>query len=220
MTTYKITFQIRNGKIAFTDIPTFDALLAYCYFKEYHDQPIQELSYDKLIDFTPMPIEKQNGVFLASQMFWQDKENTVEYNSIWRKKWDNKHDHLSDFGKKKRQVQIARGEYKSYEVPIVVKLIDEVWFYFVSDKVEEVKQLLSHLKGIGKKNSTGFGLIESYTIVEVEDDSVNFENDVLRPIPIEHLTDTQKQTAFKEAYCGYQPPYWDSRNMTLCAVPK
>lgn len=215
MKTYKVTFKLQTP-ISFIDVPTFDGVLAYCYAKELQQEKfVQKLSYDKLeiIDFTKMPIAlHQDGYFIASSMNFGD--NSVEFMEYWHKRWDNQNDSISNFGKSKRKVRIDSGIFKSYSMPISLNLIPEVWFYFQTDDIEQVKYLLdSHLVGLGKKISQGNGIIKE-TIIQTSDFKFN---SIYRPIPLSLLPEIPKGAI---RYCGWKPPYWMPDNMEACAVPK
>ena len=165
---YKITFDIRR-QMSFIDLPQFDALLAYCFVADILGYVPQKLSYSQseLIDFSKIPIEQHKaGFFLASQMFFEVEKHTESVGS-WKKRWDNTNDDLVDFGKKNRQVDVSRGEFKSYDVPLTLHYVEQVWFYFQSQNVDEVKRLIeSHLVGIGKKTAQGYGIHRGFEITK------------------------------------------------------
>lgn len=222
---YKITFNIQ-GQMSFIDLPQFDSLLAYCYAKELQGDNFQQklsISKEEMIDFSNLPVLKdKNNLFKASQMFFE-KEKHVEWVSSWKKRWDNVNDDLVDFGKNKKYIQINRGDFKSYDVPLVLNYVDKVWFYFESENLEQVERLIKkHLFAIGKKQSQGFGIIKDYVIEQETERS--FELEILRPIPKELVTPeqiksvegTEKKITFK--FSGYRPPYWAFENMKVCAI--
>lgn len=209
MKQYKITFKL-DTPASFTDLPTFDGLLAYCYAREMTKGKsfIQKLSYskDELIDFSEMPIKlNKNGYFEASSMYF-DESKSVEFIERWRKRWANHHDEIADFGKRIRKVAINKGGFKSYDMPLQLKDIEEVWFFFKSNNLENVKHLLKHLYGIGKKIAQGHGLIESY---KIEDSFDKFK----RQIPVKFIKDN---TSSQIQYCAYKPPYWMVSNYEVC----
>ncbi len=218
---YKVTFQLRTP-VCFIDRPLFDAMIAYAYAREYLGNKFKQgLNYDEseLIDFEAMPITKHpDGYFLASWMFW-DSEKEIEFTGSWKKRWANEYDHLADFGKQKRKVRINAGPYKSYDMPINLHTIPEVWFYFESDNVSEVARLLEKwIYGIGKKRSQGYGEIRDYQIEE--EDNMEWHDGVLRPVPIteEQFNQLMKSDNVKVGvtYTGYRPPYWLPSNQGYC----
>lgn len=213
--TYKITFEMVKS-MSFIDLPTFDGILSYAFAREKNgDKPfIQKLNYesDELIDFSEMPITRhENGYFIASSMFFGDCE-IIEDTQRWRKRWDCKNDRLADFGKNKRKIDISRGQFKSYDMPITTKLIEKCWFYFQSTNVNEVERLLKKwIHFLGKKRSQGYGEIKSF---KIETTKFDF-NKIYRPIPVKFLDSYDSE---KIKYCAWRPPYWLPDNFDNCIV--
>lgn len=210
MDTYKITIKLETPT-SFTDLPHFDGLLAYCYAKQQTKGKafVQKLSYsrEELIDFSKLPIKlNDNGYFEASSLYY-DESKAVEFTERWRKRWANQHDKLASFGKNQRKVAINNGVFKSYDTPIKLMDIDEVWFYFRTNDLDAVKSLLKHLYGIGKKLSQGYGLIDSYSIEKVDADT-KFK----RVIPEKYSQDKDLLRNYK----AYKPPYWLPNNFDIC----
>ena len=205
--------------ICFIDKPIFDAIISYCYAREFlGDKFKQSLNYDEndLLDFEAMPIKRhKNGYFISTWMMWKRE---VEYTGSWKKRWASEHDHLADFGKLKRKVRINAGEHKSYDMPINLHHIPEVWFYFDSENVKEVKRLIDNwIFGIGKKTSQGYGEFSSYVI---ESSDFDFFSERCRPIPISEDKFLKMMEAPNQnitvSYTGYRPPYWLPQNQTYC----
>jgi CRISPR type IV-associated protein Csf3 len=223
---YKITFTMLSESICFTDLPQFDAMLAYCYVQDTLGHVPQKLSYtqDELIDFEEvLPLRYDSShLARASQMFF-DKEQHEEWVTSIKKRWANEYDHIVNFGKKKREVNVSRGEFKSYDMPRVVHALKRVWFYFESDNVQEVERLISqHLRGIGKEVNIGFGVFKSFEITETAE--LSFDTHLLRPMPKDLVS--KEQVANSEAqgylvatqYKAYKPPYWLPTNQVLSLV--
>jgi hypothetical protein len=218
MQTYKINIEL-NSPVAFIDRPTFDGILAYAWVREKTanknlGQKLN-LTKDELIDLSDMPIAMhENGYYIASSMFY-DKENAVEFTERWRKRWGNKHDSLADFGKQKRKVRVNAGPYKSYDMPLRVVHVERVWFYFRTDKIEKVRELINkHIHFIGKKRSQGYGEI---SLVGFEKSDYNF-SDIYRPIPARFLDISEYESLTIREH-SWKPPYWLPEHIEPCAVP-
>jgi len=218
MTNFKITFQLGTPLSIMTP-PTFDGVLSYAYARETLGESFEQrlsLPKDTVIDFSPMPIiQHKKGYFMASAMQW-DKENMVEFQEKWRKRWDAKNDHLVD---KPAKIRIQQGKYKSYDVPYPLKDIKEVWFYFQSNDVQEVERLVSKwILFLGKKRAYGQGLVDSFKIEESDFDFTQ----MFRPIPKDKVDVNsiinQSNFKFGFAYCGWKPPYWLPDNITECII--
>lgn len=219
MQTYKIIFNL-NSPVAFIDRPTLDGILAYAYVKENTGNKNlgQKLNItkDELIDLSGMPISQhKDGYFIASSMFY-DESKAVESTERWRKRWANKHDKLAYFGKQKRKVRVNAGAFKSYDMPLRVVHIDQVWFYFQSDNIDQVKKLLDkHIYFIGKKRSQGYGEIRNYLIT-----ISNFDfKGIYRPIPARFIDFQNFEGKVTIREHSWKPPYWLPDHIEPCAVP-
>jgi hypothetical protein len=152
---------------------------------------------------------------MASRMFW-DETKAVEHTQRWRKRWANQHDEIADFGKQIRKVRISAGEFKSYDMPLRVVAIENVWFYFQSESMQEVDRLVRKwIYFLGKKRSQGYGEISFFNIEKAEFDF----SKIFRPIPAESFQhDLQKFENIEIRYCAWKPPYWLPENFAQCVV--
>jgi hypothetical protein len=214
---YKITFQL-STPLSFISPPTFDGVLSYAWAKEIlGDNFTQKLHIpqDEMVDFSKMPIAmNEKGYFMASVMFW-DKENMTEFTEKWRKRWHTTHDHLVS---KPVKIRVQQGQFKSYDVPYDLKDIRNVWFYFQSDDVEQVRYLVhTWIHFLGKKRAYGNGLIDSF---DIEKSDFDFNAQPFRPIPqsLVDVSEIVKTPNFKFliAYCSWKPPYHAPENMAEC----
>ncbi len=220
----KITFQMESP-ICFIERPNFDAILIYCYMREkYGNLNVQlDINPDVFPDL-PIPYHK-DGFPLASIMFW-DTDMAIEQTGTWKKRWDNKNDDLADFGKNIRKVSTAQSQFKSYDMPLSLMSVPEVWFYFDSDNVQAVQRLiLTQLAGIGKKVSQGYGM---YSGFEITDSDKSFKNEVLRPLKcdseftknvLNNIFVSGKEFTLNQRYCAWRPSYWDPANFAKCYYP-
>lgn len=139
-----------------------------------------------------------------------DGNCSIEQTSSWKKRWANKHDSIADFGKSKRKIDVGRGEYKSYDMPVNLVSTPEVWFFFYSNNVGNVEYLIDkHIVYLGKKRSQGYGEISDFTIDSVTDGKI------IRPIP-KRFFDSLPPGELK--YCAWKPPYWLPDNFEICVI--
>lgn len=212
---YKVTFYFRTPVLQ-TQPPMFDGLLAKLWVlenlpPEQHGR--KNIPVNEIIDFSDkLPIVYKNGIPQASEMFWH-KDQSVNDIVRYRKKWEQRYDHLANFGKKKAQVSVMRGEFKSYDIPYQATAMLLAWFYFESENINEVERMLHLLNGIGKKANIGGGEIKKFEIETT--DEVSFDTDILRPIPIRLRPDIVRKIQFR----AWKPPYWLPENMEACYVP-
>lgn len=206
MKKYEITFYLKSP-ISFLDAPKFDSIITWCFIKDKLGYVPQKLiiAEEELI-FTDIPISvNEDNLFLASYMMYE--ENGVEHISYFHKQWNQKDDHLVDFGKAKRKLEINKGDYKSYSFPFSVKNLPKVWFRFYTDNLEEIKRLIdNYLYALGKKTGAGYGIIDYYLITETEEKFVI-------PIPAKEV-DLSSNT--KIEFIAYKPPYWLPENHRYC----
>lgn len=210
---YKITFQLA-APVSFIDRPTFDGILAYAFARELNagkrEFTKQSFTESELIDFSGMPITRHRyGYFIASQLMY-DESRARETVQRWRKRWDQKNEHFADFGKNRRKVDVQRGEFKSYDMPIRLVAVPEVWFVFESDNVAEVERLVAkHIFSLGKKRTVGHGEIAGFSISETDEP-------VIRPIPERFFTENTENAEIR--FCTFAPPYWDVSKAEKCVI--
>lgn len=213
---YKITFNLKSA-ISFVERPLFDGILAYCWMKEKYGEVPQKLTINEAeVESFELPLKKhEDGYFMASWLMF-DESNHVEAVGSWKKRWANEHDHLTNFQGKKRKVRVVAGEFKSYNMPLVLHNVGKCWFYFDGD-AEAVKSLIEkHLWGIGKKTSQGYGEIGRFEIEKVD---FNPFQEIIRPIPIKQ-EDLKNAGGVAMRWMGWKPPYWLPQHQGFCWAEK
>ncbi len=212
---YKITIEFGSSLI-FDHIPTFDGLLAYAAVRE-------ELGQEGMKSATSLTAEEiewsngliplrqdERGVFMASWLLW-DENAHAQGGVSWKKRFEEKHSHLVDFGGKRRKVKINAGQFKSYNVPMTTHSIRQGWFFFQTDDLDRVINLFdTHICGLGKKRSQGYGDIVGYDIRPIDYDP--FSGTVIRPVP----TDDPEEEGILMAW---RSPYWEPSNFAVCRRP-
>lgn len=214
---YKITFEF-GAPLIYIERPTFDSILAFCYMREQYGEIEQKLTISKndLVDFfavLPLCVKENDGMqyFNASWLLF-DENMSLEGVDSYKKRFDFFNDDLLDFGGKTEKITINNGDFKSYDIPVTTHFVRNGWFYFESNDVNKVNELVSnHLYGIGKKTAYGYGKIKMFHVEHIKYDP--FVENVLRPIPV--LGQKAKENM---QYCAYKPPYWLPCNFNLCKV--
>src|SRR5690606_38074690 len=101
-TMYQVTFTLKSA-VSFIDRPFLDGLLSYAVAREYLGAAAStgKLTLtDEEVKFIHdrIPVKRHpDGWFLASWMHWNEADH-VEFTDSWKKRWDEEHDHLVDFG--------------------------------------------------------------------------------------------------------------------------
>ena len=215
---YKITFEL-DSSVYFDERLNFDSLITWAYCKHVDGEVVQTPRYDfdyaNSIDEELIPLKYENGVAVASAMYF-DKEDVLEWVDYWRKSWCRRYTHFVDMESGK-EINVSSGEFRSYEVPMNLKLVDKVWFYFDTDNLEFLEELIKHIHSLGKKRNRGKGRVKNYVIEKID---MNFFDEVRRPIPI-RLIDMKKYEGkeFEIRQSTFKPPYWNYSKLELCVYP-
>lgn len=188
--------------------PLFESLLAWAWWGARQEVLYQQLTIpaDERIDFAAvLPLEYRDGVAVASSMIYA--ADRVQYAEFWAKHWHDADDDLVDFGKDKAKVNVQRGEYKSFKVPLQLSVLPFVSWTFRSPDVAAVCELLDLIPGVGKKVSAGHGEVERWEIVETPGAPI------VRPVPVRLAA-----VGGELAVCGWRPPVWEPDNQELCVI--
>jgi len=111
-------------------------------------------------------------------------------------------------------VDLGRGFFRLYMMKLPYIPARTVTFYCRGIE-GEIRDLLRDLPALGKKAVIGFGAISSYSVDVIEEDlSVVCNGVAMRPIPRWALKSWSELVPL-----AYKPPYWDKRNIELCAPP-
>lgn len=120
-----------------------------------------------------------------------------------------------------KNIIVTSGPYKMRFVPVRVRLVDRVVWFFRGDRYE-VRRLLKSVYALGKHRATGYGLVERWDFEEVEEDySIVAECEgrkvLMKTIPSgPHLAAI---TGYKPSFGGAFPPYWHPETSMEIAVP-
>lgn len=184
----KITALLNNA-VALVEPLRLDCILSAAKAKEilqeeYYLNQKQAGTADLVVDTLSQFLKYSNRIFHASFGFFDDdKEFTTHYS----KRWNGLHDEIVKFkGKGKKEIDTARGEFKSYHNSIIYKSSSKVVFFACGDK-EKISQLLNdYIHFLGKKSSQGFGGVLKWTVEETEQDfSIIKDNKLMRYVPLE-----------------------------------
>jgi hypothetical protein len=118
---------------------------------------------------------------------------------------------------KKKKIARGSGFFRDFMIRIPYLPAKEVKFYFFGGK-EELGDLLKNVTHLGKKTAEGFGAVRSCEIKESKEDySLVKDGIAMRPLP-EKIA-RRFGIPMKIMQLAYRPPYWDKRNIALCAAP-
>ena len=154
----------------------------------------------------------EGGIFLSTALQF---DAHPEFLDSWKKRFDSKHSRLVDFGKARRRIDTASGQYRSYNMPLPAHAIREGWWYFIGDGPAVLDLLERNISAVGKKRSEGFGQVKEFSLEEM----VRTPREImaLRPIPKEYAD--KMGIVGNERIMAWRPPYWSRANQALCVVP-
>lgn len=204
---YKLNINLQT-KINFIDPIFFDSLLIYLYIKDLFGEVPQVLNLkeDELIKLPAGYLNKhKEGYYLASVLQY-NKENDMQMTAFWTKHFDVKNSHFAKF-KGQRKILTNKGDYRSYQMPMLLHGIDNAYFVFESEEVEAVRELLSkHFVALGKKRNRGWGLVKDWNIENTAEPIVRF------------APAKSERTDIPKMFMRIKPPYWMMDNAQLCEM--
>lgn len=225
----KITAYLSDGRIVSTDgVIMLDAILYHAWFLKYMPEMLRgerkETTKNIHMGLPLARIETCIGKeqYCASRGIYEEVEKHIEH---YNKRPDffaaNKMQYLD---MEKGLISDSVGAYRAYRNPVVVRVAKnaKIAFYCRGTK-DKIEDLLQYMPAVGKKPSMGWGIVESWTVEEIEEDYSLFHPDygLMRPITVE---DAGKHPDFDFSKYpvlpyGVKPPYWKPCNARPCYVP-
>lgn len=194
---------------------TIDSILINFYFSKLRKLGKLGNDFVKTEDFIPEIskfIEVKNQTLSGSIWYVSENEKVSPHNAIFVKTKDR--EHMLKYTNK-IQDNDGSGEYKVYRFGIEALDIKEIYFYINGDK-EVIADLLKNVRGVGKKNAAGFGLVDNIEIKEITDDkSFIINGQASRPLPCKLWNLESDRVMFYRAY----PPYYDKTDKIPCYMP-
>lgn len=203
--------------------PTLDAIIAYCLAKEANDKrgfyqlPGKIPDDNKRLDLLHTVIEHKGGGYgVPVSSYLQVIGPIIDFMDSWKKRFESKYAKIADFGKARRRINTASGQYRSYNMPLPAKIIKMGFFSFIGDGERIMKLIDLYIIGIGKKVGEGFGWIDK---MELKESQLTWQDILhMRPVPL-FLAENHQITGGRKMICGWKPPYWEKRNICECIVP-
>jgi len=152
-----------------------------------------------------IPIQRKGDTYLCSKARYKPIQ---QYINKWRKRFDIQH---AEHWKDKQKFRVDSTKTKNYDMPVQVTICkdNKVSWICIGDK-EKIKEILTKVHGIGKKNSQGYGLIEKWTIEKTDHIGVrHFPVMYKKGLPDGEITE----------YITCNPPY-SAGQKRLCVIRK
>ena len=214
MKNLKISFLLLSPVIL-SRYTTIDSILIARYFDKLRKLGKIGNDFVKTEDFIPEIskfIQVKNGT-LSGSIWYVGKEAKVSPSNAMLVKTKDR-EHMFKYTGKIRDNE-GSGEYKHYRFGFEALDIKEIYFYVSGDK-ETIEDLLMDLKGVGKKITVGFGLIDKIKVEETDEDkSFIIKGQASRPLPCRNWNLESDRVMFYNAY----PPYYDKKDKVPCYMP-
>jgi CRISPR type IV-associated protein Csf3 len=213
-----ITARLRTGVVCERALP-LDGILLYQAMRHAYgpqDARLPGITLKRTED-APVPLliidaGTPGWYYACSFAVWPD--HTAEGKSYWEKRIDAGRMDIVDLGKT-RKINIGKGEYRSYHMPIFYLSALRVEWYAVGNALE-IERLLRDVWAIGKKTAQGWGRVIRWEVEPwPEDWSARRNGELMRAIPITGDFDKNRVTL-----TGFRPPYWLRENQALCQTPR
>ncbi|HHW15372.1 MAG TPA: hypothetical protein GXX28_10650 [Firmicutes bacterium] len=213
----RVTAHLADGRVASVDGRlALDSMLAYSWMLEHYPDQVSTnyAATDRMIEVDLSDALEKRGE--GDDWFWacslgicDQRREAIEY---MHKRIDQQAaERYVDFGKRRGRIVTGGGPYKTWRMPIVVRLTRSITWYCVGDETG-IRRLLAPLTHIGKHRASGYGQVAEWAVEPwPEDWSVYGPAGILmRAIPDPAGTEER----------GIRPPYWSPRNWRLCRVPE
>jgi len=219
MKNLKITAKLLDGRVNSNDgLFNLDSILAYAWMLVHHPDILQnrDLRMENIIE-PDLPLAKdQDGRWKASVGFYVQYAETVEY---WHKKINDFDAAIYvDFQGKRGKINSQAGEFKSYRVPQLIRIVSDIEFYCVGDP-DGIRGLLSLVTNIGKKGSQGYGYVKEWKIEEIAEDYTDYgPYGIMRTKPFAGELPDDGQT-YQIRKMRLKPPYHLHIDRVPCIIP-
>lgn len=220
----KITAHLVDGRLNSADgIVMLDAILYHAWFIKHAPHVLEGMGKEEWSGYIGLPLRHLSGNrYAASRGVYECLEQSVEY---YNKRPDFfAPDKMPYLETKKGIISDSVGLNRAYRIPSVIRILKDgiIAFYAVGHR-DEVRELLNLIPAVGKKNAMGWGFVDRWEVEEIEEDYSLWhpEHGLMRPIPIEDVTDADKEKVKKYPIMQYavKPPYYKAENMKMCYVP-
>lgn len=159
-----------------------------------------------------LPLKQTKEVYHSSVS--QFDTDIIKTESVY-KRFDEEHlDHVKS---KIKRIRLGQGFFKNYMMKFPVIPTRTVTFYY-NGNIKECSSILKDLTALGKKTDIGYGIVRKITIEETEKDySFVKDGKCMRPLPNTDFKDLGIPSISQRL--AWKAPYWDKKNITMCAAP-
>ncbi len=177
---------------------------------EYYNLPSK--SPIPVSDILRIPLKQTKKVFHASVS--QFDTDIIKTETVY-KRFDE--EHLDRVKTKITKVRKGQGFFKDYMIKFPVVPTKTVTFYF-NGAIGECDDIFKDLISLGKKTDIGYGIVRKIKLDETDKDYSFVKDGVcMRPLPSKEFTDFGLPSISQRL--AWRAPYWDKKNVAMCAAP-
>jgi len=160
-----------------------------------------------------LPLKQTKDVYHSSVS--QFDTDIIKTETVY-KRFDE--EHLNRVRTKITKVRLGQGFYKNYMMKFPAIPTKIVKFYY-NGSVKECESILCDLTSLGKKTDIGYGIVRKITIEETEQDySFVKDGKCMRPLPAKDFQPIYGYPSVAQRL-AWKAPYWDKKNIQMCAAP-
>lgn len=219
----KITAHLTDGRLNSADgIVMLDSILYHAWFWKHCPKVLHGMGTMGYDGYIGLPLRQLYGNrWAASRGVYEEIGKTVEHINK-RPNFFNA-DKLDRLNIDKGIISDSVGLYRAYRIPSVIHTVKDglITFWAIGHR-DEVQELLDCIPAVGKKYAAGYGLVDSWSVEDCEEDFSLWHPEYGLMRPVEAGSDEAKVldlTGYPVMQYGVKPPYWKAKNMRICYVP-
>lgn len=167
-----------------------------------------------------IPLSRRNGVFCGSVSILTGPcvQTPVSIIQALNARRDVDPSRLRKVRNRHPRVEVSRGPYKNLKTDLKMTSATAVYFSAMGN-IDEVRDLMSGIPGIGKKQSMGYGEVRSTIVEEITFSNAGWKTNAglpARPIPIDSWEGSVPDCP--KGLTRIMPPYWEGP-FSQCYIP-
>lgn len=217
---FKLTFRMMTPICLTHPWVHLDGILAHILLRKLLKEQFYSLPSSMPIDFfelfeLPLKTLRQGDLFIYHSSVSLFDGERFYIDKIY-KRFEDRKMRFMDPGRSTK-IDVSRGRFKNYMISLPYLPSSEITFFGHGD-IEEIRNLIPFLPGLGKKIAAGFGFFHSFSIDQISKDKslVNEKGEAMRPIPCEFL----EGKGYERLLLACKFPYWAKHNVALCCNVK
>lgn len=220
----EITAHLADGRINSADgIIMFDAILYHAWFLKHKPEVFLAQLEDEFDGYIGLPLRKlPENRWEASKGIYTEIGQSIEHYNKCPDFFAG--DKLSYLANDKGIISNSVGIHRAYRNPQLIRTVKDgiIKFYAVGHK-SKIEDLLSYIPAVGKKPAMGWGIVDKWTVTEIEN---NFSlwhplHGLMRPVIVTDASGIPELSgkSYPIMKYGVKPPYWKPKNQRICYVP-